>query len=305
MAFRRIHSRELPDGSVATVYPFHISMEGMESVLLCRDDEDYDALQKCIYVSCWDNNVIIVSDIEMSNHGHFIVLAHSLSQAEKAAYAVKQRHSQYLANKYKEHNVLSRSDVKVIYLDSDWYLRNALAYVPRNALDTGSSIDGYKWSSYRAMFSTGLPDGPCYKVSMLTRREKEAIFRTHADLGRVPWMVDKSGLLIPETACEHRYAEKAFMNDQAFFLKTVGSVNCAEMELKLVTNPRKRMSDGDMRNTVREIAQRWFNTEIIDLSPEMKTRLVPYLYRSHNTSVAQLARCVGLSQEQVKDYIRR
>ena len=37
----------------------------------------------------------------------------------------------------------------------------------------------------------------------------------------------------------------------------------------------------------------------------MKTRIVPHLYRSHNTSVAQLARCVGLTQEQVKEYVRK
>jgi len=305
MAFHRIHSREFPAGNIATAFPFHISMEGMESVLLCREEEDYDALQKCFYVSCWSNNVIIVADIEMSNHGHIIALAESQKAAQRAAFSIKQRHAQYIATKYKEHNILSRSDIKVIYLDTDWYLRNALAYVPRNALDTGSTIESYKWSSYRAMFSEELPDGPNYRVSMMTRREKEAVFRTHADLGRVPWMVDKYGILIPATACEHLYAEEAFNNDQAFFLRIVGSVNCAEMELKLVTNPRKRQSDEDMRNTVRDVALRWFKTDVADLSPEMKTRIVPHLYRSHNTSVAQLARCVGLTQAQVKEYIRK
>lgn len=305
MAFNRIQNRELPDGSIARVFPFHVSMEGMESVLLCREEEDYDALQKCIYVCCWSNNVIVVADVEMSNHGHFIILAESLNHAQRAAADVKKRHAQYIAKKYNEHNILAHSDIKVIYLDSDWYLRNALAYVPRNALDTGCSIDRYKWSSYRAMFSSGVPEGYAKRVSALTRRDKEAILHTHSDLSRVPWMVDKFGILIPATACDHRYAESAFSNDQAFFLKTVGSVNCAEMELKLVTNPRRRLSDSDMRNTVKDIAQRWFNTGIIDLSPEQKTRLVPHLYRSHNTTVAQLARCIGLSQEQVKSYIRR
>ncbi len=153
------------------------------------------------------------------------------------------------------------------------------------------------------MFSAGVPGGK--SVSTMTRREKEAVFHTHSDLSRVPWVVDMYGRLIPATACEHRYAESAFNNDQAFFLKMVGSVNCAEMELKLVTNPRKRQSDDEMRKTVRDIALRWFKTEVAEMSLEMKSRLVPHLYRSHNTSVSQLARCVGLSQSQVKDYIRR
>lgn len=305
MAFNRIHTRELPDGSIAKVFPFHISLEGMESMLLCRDDEDYDALQKCFYVSCWVNNVIVVADVEMSNHGHLVVLAAGLEQAQNASAAIKKKHAQYMATKYKVHNILSRSDAKVIYLDSDWYLRNALAYVPRNALDTGSTIDRYKWSSYRAMFSGNYYDRYSRSVASLTRREKEALFRTHANLSGVPWRIDKEGLLIPASACEHRYAESAFNNDQAYYLKMVGNVNCAEMELKLITNPRVRKSDSEFRKTADELSERWFNTAVQDMSLEMKCRLIPHLYRSHNTTVAQLARCIGLPKEQVSAILRR
>lgn len=304
MPFQRIQNHELPDGGIARVFPFHISMEGMESVLLCRDEEDYDALQKCIYVSCWSKNVIVVADVEMSNHGHSIVLATNMEHAQRAAAAIKQRHAQYVAFKYNEHNILAHSDIKVIYLDSDRYLRNALAYVPRNAIDTGQTIDGYKWSSFRAMFSSGPPDGTCRRVSLMTRREKEAVFRTHADLSRVPWMVDKNDSLIPATACDHRYAESAFNNEPSFFLKTIGSVNFAEMELRLVTNPRKRLADSEFRKTVEEMSQRWFRTNASGMSLEMKTRLVPHLYHSHNTSVPQLARCVGMDQDQVRLILR-
>jgi len=303
MAFNRIHTRELPDGSIARVFPFHISLEGMESMLLCRDEEDYDVLQKYFYVCSWVNNVIVVADVEMSNHGHMVVLAEGLEQARNASAAIKKNHAQYVAFKYKEHNILARSDAKVIYLDSDWYLRNALAYVPRNALDTGSTIDGYKWSSYRAMFSTNPYGRYSRSVASLTRREKEALFHTHADLSGVPWRIDGEGLLIPASACEHRYAESAFNNDQAFFLKTIGNVNCAEMELKLITNPRERKSDTEFRKTADELSRRWFNTAVPEMSLEMKTRLVPHLYRSYNTTVAQLARCISLSKEQVKEIL--
>ncbi len=51
MAFQRVVERLLPDGTIAKVYPFHISLEGMESILLCRDDEDYDHLEKSFYLS--------------------------------------------------------------------------------------------------------------------------------------------------------------------------------------------------------------------------------------------------------------
>lgn len=294
----------MPDGSIQKVYPFHISLEGMESALLCRDDEDYDVLQKYFYVCSWVNNVIVISEIEMSNHGHLSVLAASIIQAQRAAEAIKKNHSQYLAFKYNEHKTLIRSDVKVIYLDNDWYLRNALAYIPRNALDTGSTIDGYKWSSYKAMFSPGTAEPYSVPVASLSRREKEALFHTHADLSRVPWKVDKSGLLIPSTACDHKYAEGAFNNDQAFFLRTIGSVNCAEMELKLVTSPRIRRSDTEFRKTSEELSSKWFGSSLSNISMEQKTRLVPHLYRSYCTSVPQLARCIGLSREEVSAILR-
>ena len=130
MAFERVVSRKLPDGTVQKVYPFHISLEGMESVLLCRDDEDYDHLEKSFYVSAWVNNCLVIIEITMSNHGHAGVLATDLESAIRLGEYAKKRHSQYLSWKYHETAVLARAHVDVQYLDTDWYVRNALAYIP-------------------------------------------------------------------------------------------------------------------------------------------------------------------------------
>ena len=45
---KRIVSRMLPDGTICNVQPFHVSMEGMEKAVLCRDAADYDAFVKII-----------------------------------------------------------------------------------------------------------------------------------------------------------------------------------------------------------------------------------------------------------------
>ena len=276
----------------------------MESTLLCRDEDDYGMLQKCFYVSCWKSCVLVIEDIEMSNHGHLAVLAESHDAAECAAAAIKKNYSQYLANKYGQNEAMGGSDIKVLYLDTDWYVRNALAYIARNAIDTGYSIEEYRWSSYRAYFRTkeicGRP------VSKMSRREMSRVFKTHCDLSSVPWEVDNQGHLIASSACDCSYLENAFNNDQAFFLKTIGVVNCAEMHQKLVDNPRIRKNDSDFILSVNDIISRWWNsTDIGGLSLERKTRLIPYLYRTNNTSVAQLARCVQLSKEQVEAILRR
>lgn len=86
MAFERIVTRVLPSGRKSRVSPFHISMEGLESATLCREDEDYD-------------------------------------QLDMTGELIKKRHSQYLSWKYGEKGLLDRSVVDVRDLDSDWYVR--------------------------------------------------------------------------------------------------------------------------------------------------------------------------------------
>lgn len=303
MAFERITTRQLPDGFVSKVYPFHISLEGMESVVLCRTPDDYDTMIKYFHVCTWVNNVLVIIDVAMSNHGHLAVLAMDLDSARRAGESIKKNYSQYFTWKYGERRTLLRADVNVQYLDSDWYLRNTLAYIPRNALDAGSSVEEYPWSSYRAMFQKNGKFREGRKVALLSRRDKESLFHTHADLKDVPWRVDRSGRLDPASACDIAYLEDAFNHDQAFFLKTIGTVNCAEMHQKLVSGPRQRQKDDEFYLTVMEIADRWFHKSPAELSLEMKTRLLPYLWRCYRTSPHQLARCLRLDLRQVEEIL--
>lgn len=303
MAFERIVNRELPDGSVQKVYPFHISLEGMESVLLCRDDEDYDHLEKCFYISAWRNNCLIITEIAMSNHGHLAVLSADMEQAVNTGEYVKKRHSQFLGWKYNEPAILARAHVDVRYLDSDWYVRNALAYIPRNAQDTGCRIEDYRWSGYRGMFVEGKSPQACRSVKALSRREREAVFRTHLDLSKVPWLLNADGSVEPASACDWRYLESAFGHDQSFFLKTIGSVNVAEMEQKLYLNGRVKHTDTEMLAIVVDTADRYYHKTIPELTPEMKARMLPYLYRGYRTSIPQLARCLQLPRDVVEELV--
>ena len=303
MGFSRIVSRQLPDGTLCKVYPFHISLEGMESVLLCRDEEDYDTMIKYFHVCSWVHNVLVVCEIAMSNHGHFSVLAIDIHAAERTGEAVKKNYSQYLSWKYGEKSTLARADVNVQYLDTDWYVRNALAYIPRNALDAGVSVDEYPWSSYRAMFSSAPRDPYARRVSLLSRRDKESLLHTHADLSGVPWLLDRAGRLDPASCCDRQYLESAFNHDQAFFLKTIGSVNPAEMHQRLVAGPRRWQKDDEFHVMLADTAERWFHKTIPELTLEMKTRLIPYVFRCYRTSVAQLARCLRLEVRQVEEIL--
>ena len=72
---KRVVQRMMPDGQVIYLWPFHVSLEGLETVVLCRDEEDYDAMVKILCVCAKRKNVIIVIYAAVSNHCHIAVLA--------------------------------------------------------------------------------------------------------------------------------------------------------------------------------------------------------------------------------------
>lgn len=296
MAFKRICSRRLPDGSIRKVYPYHVSLEGMKQVVLCRDDEDYDVMVKYIFLCARRKNVIVVIHIAMSNHGHATILATCQEDADAFKEEWKRMYSQYFSHKYGERNVLGKTSAVALYLDNDWYVRNALAYIPKNALDALSRVEDYRWSGYRGMFCYGSAPAGVRTVVSLTRREKEACFHTHDSLSGLSWQLNREGELEPASACDHAYLEAAFNQDQAFFLKTIGTVNMAEMQQKLVDAPRQRQNDSEMFKTIDNISRQWFRCELPNLSLERKARLLPYIWRTNRTSIAQLARCFGLER---------
>ena len=300
MSFQRVVDRTLPDGSTVKVHPFHLSLEGLENNLLCRDQEDYDVVEKFMYVSAWQCNVLVVSHVVMSNHGHQCVLAPGMEHVHRLAETLKQRCSLHIAGKYGEHNVLLGTSVDVQLLDTDWYVRHALAYIYRNVMELGIRPEDYPWCSYRALFVNGVSTDGVRIVSALSRREKESLMHTHSDLSRVPWLLDQDGHLVPVTCCDWQYQEAAFGNDQAFFLKIIGSVNYAEMEQKLVHNHRAMRPDAAFLLTVDELSDRWFKRKPFELTLEQKIRLAPFLYHCYHTTIPQLGRCLRLDRDEVK-----
>ena len=297
---KRIVHRKMPDGSFRIVQPFHISMEGLEKAVLCRDDQDYDALVKILCVCARRKNVVIVVYVVVSNHCHTAVLAVSQKEADAFGQEAKRMYSMWFSRRYRERQTLQKMDVKAICLDTDWYVRNALAYILRNALDNGCNVTEYKWSGYRAMFlQDKMKRNACRPVSTLTKLERRSIMHTADRLADVGWQIDDDGRLIPSSICDYSYLEQAFENDQAFFLKTIGGQNSAEMKLRLVDNPRKLLIDSEFYKMVNESSERWFQACLGQLSLNQKTRLIPYIRRTMRTTIPQLARTFGLERETV------
>lgn len=298
-------SRKLPSGEVAYVQPFHISMKGLEKAILCRDNEDYGVLVNYIAVCGRRKNVIIIIYTVASNHCHVAVLAKSYKDACDFADELKRTYAQWFQTKYLEKHILKGVDVQAILLDSEWYVRNALAYIPRNSLDNGCPIDKYKWSGYQAMFAPKNQETKGIPVCRFSRREQDRVMHTRDNLKDVAWLVDGEGNIIPDSFCDTEYLEQAFNHDPAFWLKTIGGLNPAEMNEKLVEGPRRMLPDTEFRKIVADTVQLWFKTEIGQLTIEKKKRLIPYLWRTRKTTVKQLARTLEMDREEISIALGR
>ena len=302
---KRIVHRKLPDGRFRNVQPFHVSMEGLQKTILCRDDRDYDAMVKILCVCARRKNVLIIVYAVVSNHCHTAVLAVSQEAAEDFGQEVKRMYSMWFSRRYGEQRQMQRMDVKALSLDSDWYVRNALAYILRNALDNGCNVNEYPWSGYRAMFRNKDRDMASGRpVSGLTKQERRNLMHTGDRLDDVSWLLDTEGQLVPSSICDHDYLEQAFENDQVFFMKTIGGQNAAEMKLKLIDNPRKMRPDSEFYKEVHETVLRWFQTDLSLLSLNQKVRIIPYIHRTMHTSIPQLARTFGLDRNMVANVLK-
>ena len=295
---QRVAIRTLPNGTLCKVYPYHICIKGLEQAVLCRDPEDYDAMVKVICVSAWRKNVIVVIYGVVSNHCHVAILAATQKEADAYAHDLKKVYSMWFSKKYQERNILHRIDVRALSLDNDWYVRNVLAYIPRNALDNGCNVHEYKWSGYRAMFSQ-VPLDEMTPVASLSRRACRAALHTGDELTGVPWLLNEAGELEARSFCDYRYLEQAFNEDPAFFLKTIGSQNTAQMKYDLEEKPYQMVTDAEMLKVVEETSLRWFEAKPADISTDRKARVLSYLYHSRKTTVAQLARVLQMPRDQI------
>ena len=302
-------SRPFPNGKFYQMQPYHVCMKGLEDAVLFRDDDDYDAMVKIICVCALRKAVRVIIYAVVSNHCHVAILARSREDAEAFAEEMKRVYSMWFSRKYHQRGILHRAEIKAIPMETEWHVRNTLAYIPRNALDNQCPIHLYPWSGYRAMFAGKTAVQSYRTVASLTFRERVAIMHTGDKLNAVPWLLDKDGYLVPSSFCDTEYLEQAFSHDPAFFLKTIGEVNPAQMHYLLEEMPYRMQNDSDYYKTVEEISLRWFKTGLNQLSGNQQSRLIPYLHRSTKTSIPQLARVMGLSRDEIaqilnkKDYL--
>lgn len=306
MEGRLMVNRLLPDGSVRAVTLYHVSLEGLESALICRDEEDYDHMVKNIFLRALGVNVIVVIYGVVSNHAHVAILAASMEDAVKFANEVKKVQSMWLRRKYGEINLMLGHAADVTPVVTIQHARNVLAYIPRNALDNGAdNVELYKWTGYRGMFCNGAVDGRTVRVSELSTRKVESIMHTGTDLSGVSWLLNERGEIEPASACDWRFLEALFNHDQAFFMRKIGDVNSAEITFRQSIEKSRKMTDGEFLKYVDSLSVRWYQSTTEGLSPAQKIKFLEYISKKVNLSVPQVARCLKLDRNTVAKVLGR
>lgn len=278
-------------------------MKGLEDVVLCRDSEDYDQFVKIIFLTALSKKVIVVIYAVLSNHFHAVVLALCQDDAYAFGEEVKRRYSIWLNRKYGLHNVMQGARTGALAMTDRMHIRNALAYVPRNSLDNGQNVNSYKWSGYRGMFCRGEAKGG-RPVSALSRREMRSIFHTATLLDNLRWRLNDDNELEPSSCCDHDYLEQAFENDQAYFMRTIGSLNIAEQRYMLEDKLFNVLPDTEFFDDINRISFEWFGEGLDKITLAKKYRLMLFIFRTRKTSVPQLARVLSLDRETVKAVLR-
>lgn len=246
---------------------------------------------------------ILVHYVVVSNHVHIILLAAEDTDAGNVAEEIKKTYSMWMRRKYNEIKVLNRLEIKVLALDSLWYLRNAIAYVTRNSLDNSRSIDAYPWSAHRAFFASNVYSVGTRMLSDLPlRKQREVLHSRHFPKG-IRWQIDENNSLVPRSICNVRYVEAAFNGDIVFYMKTIGMVNLSEMKVKLVELSSNMQYDSEVYKIVSEISQRWFGKPLNQLSILQKARMISYVRRKIKTTSSQLARVFGIEKDKVHEIL--
>ena len=270
---------------------------------MCKDEEDYDLAVKYLHLACRAARISIVAYCFVSNHFHCILLAPDRERIEAMLPDFKKRFAMYYASKYGVESPLRHAQFFAVYLDSDRYLRNAVAYVLRNAKHQSERIDRYPWSSFRAYFREDIPAGRL--VRKLSVAQKRQLFRSGSALKDVSWCVDCNGGLVPSCSVDHEYVEAAFLHDHQFFMRIVFRDQDAEMEDMLVENPRKGLPDADFEKFAEMRAQELYHCRLAALARTQRIFLAKLLYHSVRTSPKQIARILGFSAENANEILSK
>ena len=285
---------------------YHICTEGLEQVVLLKDEEDYRVAWNYLALSAWRTDVVIVAFVLMSNHIHELLACRDRAQAEKCIKLFKQLLSTYLRNKYAFRKIMHCSDDSICLIDSIQYLRNCIAYIFRNPVSAKlcTRPEEYRWSSYHYSFQEDCTTGLGIAVSALGFTSKRKLLHTGMDLCECHYRLDDTGCISLKSLLRGDIVARAFRYSGKSLLYHLGCCNDARMEYELVYRPLMTVTDVDMYDIVTKyISNRFPARSVSELTTSEKCSILKQVFFVGRTNVPQLSRIFGLPRELIRKIL--
>lgn len=293
---------EKPDGE--QLHIFHICTKGLESRILFRNEDDFNRAVNLSAICAYSIGVRIVVYCMMSNHVHYIVLCSGKPAAAAFANKFKKCYSQYMKVDSGICGIFRHVKVTVKEIGSMKYLRDCIAYVLRNPIESGSVkyADHYEWSSASCYFSA-VESSIYVNIKSVPLRVACRALGTHEDLRGSKFLLDENFNIVPKSFVDARFVETVFDSSKERLWSSIMRVNYHALEYELSYSKAARYSDYELMEIVQKDASQHFNKDVRGLSVKERCRMITKLRCRYNASTAQICRLLALDRKLVCELV--
>ena len=280
---------------------YHVCTDGMSRNILFKDDRDFIKGMNAVAVCRLTFGVGILCFCLMSNHVHFIIKGTydegTYDECIGFIRLYKKRMNGLLEG--------ANTDVSVKPIDTEDYLKTAIAYVLRNPVAAKLPIvpGEYRWSSGNCYFADGSMYGRRFtKASDFGSTEMRQRFNTrHALPG--DYLITEEGIIWPRCYVDYKTVERLYRTPAAFLYHLAKNM---DMENELTTDILRKAnySDQELYNSASAICHSQFGKETLgQLSIEEKLSIARIVRKKYGASAKQISRITGLDPQLLKELL--
>ena len=275
---------------------YHVCTDGMSRNILFKDDKDFIKGMNAVAVCRLTFGVGILCFCLMSNHVHFIIKG-TYDECVGFIRLYKKRMNELLEG--------ANTDVSVKPIDTEDYLKTAIAYVLRNPVAAKLPIvpGEYRWSSGNCYFADASMYGRRFtKASDFGSTEMRQRFNTrHALPG--DYLITEEGIIWPRCYVDYKTVERLYRTPATFLYHLAKNM---DMENELTTDILRKAnySDQELYNSASAICHSQFGKEALgQLSIEEKLSIARIVRKKYGASAKQISRITGLDPQLLKELL--
>ena len=275
----------------------------MEDRIWFREDDDFKVGMNYVALAVSQCGVWVLVFVLMSNHVHFVLVAHTEKEAKDFFFYFKMLYSKYLNGKYGTMRFLRENDLDCQPISaSDDSLERVIAYVLMNPVAANICLHptGYPWGCGNCFFSGRKTSGR--RVASLSHRERLRILHSHLPFGKND-EISGDGYILPESFIRKDMVEAVFRTPKRldYFLKTSSK---ARKILESENSTMPSFQDKSLAMFAQDICFSLFRkSRLSELGVKEKQRLVYEVYRRSGSDLKQIARVLEIQPAEVAEIL--